>query len=186
MEVQPGDVLMFKRGGKAGTIPGKIIQLVTGSKYTHCAVVLQGPSGLYVAEQDGRGYLIPLAEYVKHKKGVNPKLIEVWRPAFPLRISAFGYYMAINATQRPYGYACLFDALINHLLGRVRKSYEYKRYLTGGDYRLVHCAGLVGKLYVNSDGEPPKHFNKYTLLEPDDFVTSRFKYVGSGVDLWQQ
>jgi hypothetical protein len=176
-DLQHGDVLLYEKGSKHGTLLGRLIRLITGSRFTHTAIVLQNCNHeRFVVEQSGVVSVTNVSNY----KFTQPTKITVWRND-SLWLTQDAMHMAWRMTGVKYGVANLFEIMLQHLLGRVLKGWRWNPVFLPPDRLKCTCSGLVAKILVAGIRplEKSRHFAKTTIVEPDDFNELRgFRQIG--------
>jgi hypothetical protein len=170
LDLQTGDVLLFERGSKRGSFMGRIIRLVTGSKYTHCAmIVMQGREPL-VFEQDGKVTLVPLRTH-----GFDEP-VSVWRN-IGVTWHKDAFTVASQLIGQPYGYANLLECLWSHTVNRYNILLPCPMVLEACRPR-VTCAGLIANMLRACAVNVPYFAHVSTVAEPDDFSTNGYAQIG--------
>ena len=166
MKLQPGDVLLHK--DRTPSFGARGIRLITGSKYTHCSLVL--PDGSILEQGLKRRIHFGLKAYCK-KTLTQGESLELARPKFEPR---FNY--AYVTTGDFYGWNCIVDALINHGLGRVADlfgcHYTYKPWLSR--FWGLDCSALVASASRLDECVAWCYENR--IVEPDDFANHPESY----------
>lgn len=171
IQLQAGDVLLFRRKQSVSAIP-RLIAWIQGNEHVHVAVVVQADPRPLVAEADtGYGTRITLYEL--------SALLE--RPC----IARSGVLVnkeklmdaAYQSNNKKYAYEKIFDACINHLLGRVlgffNRSYKYRTWFAKNrkNNRFI-CSTLVSYLLSQAS-----HLEYNPCAEPDDFTTGQWQVL---------
>ena len=179
-----GDVILFRRGGKQGNLIGRFVRLITGSEFTHCGMVVQDYNGeFFVAEQDnGSGHLTHINKFYMIRR-VKPEQLAVYRRK-NIFMPQSSFLLVFDALKKGYGYANLFDALINHGIGLFIEHFRYRPFLSKFTSSYT-CAGYIAKQYMELvGGKLPYDFPNWKVAEPDDFANGEFIKVAEGVDIW--
>lgn len=176
-DLQHGDILLFEKGSKHGTLLGRLIRLITGSRFTHTAIVLQNfAHERFIVEQTGRVKVTKLSEY----KFKNPIKVTVWRNS-ALWLTSDAMTCAWKMVGVSYGVLNLFEILFQHLMSRMVKYWRWHSVFLPANRRKCTCSGLVAKILVAGTRPPERarHFTETTIIEPDDFNELRgFKQIG--------
>ena len=167
-----GDILLFERGTSHGTFVGRCIRLITGSKFTHCALVLITRKGEpMVLEQDGKVTLKPLSDYT-NKTGIsvwrNPKITWEGDPVMMATTLFLGL---------PYGDMNLAECLWKHLVDRLDIKARVPLLLDRREI-ITTCAGLIANMLMLCTKNPPAFSVISTVAEPDDFSTNGYVRIG--------
>lgn len=174
-ELKHGDVLLFERGSKHGTLLGRIIRLLTGSRYTHSAIVLENRSGeRFIAEQSGHCAMTRLDDFVFHR----PEKVTVWRNETLRWNGTLAMVVAWTMVNTPYGVGNLFEILFQHTMGRLVKNWKWKPVFLPEDRKKCTCSGLVAKIMFTGTLNPPAFTRYSTIVEPDDYADHNFVQVG--------
>lgn len=179
-ELQHGDVLLYERGSKHGTLLGRIIRLVTGSRYTHSAIVVENlPGERYIVEQDGKVRATLVEDYVFKR----PEKVHVFRKPGLRWNRSLSMQMVWWMVGTRYGVANLFEILLQHLLGRLFPGREPIPVMLEENRKPCTCSGLVAKIMHVAAEDPTGGLNflrHSTIVEPDDFCERR-GFVHQGI-----
>lgn len=154
-QLQYGDVLLYE-GSKS--LIQKLIRLVTGSKFTHVAVVIEF-ANLLVFEQLIKRKSTLVLYYQDELK------IIVMRPKFNVKPIDF---KLINNSK--YGWVLTIDHLLNHGIGRILHGWKHRHILSRVFQRdRMDCGHLVSSVLGYWPNEIP---------EPDDYSNDKFENLG--------
>lgn len=171
MDLRTGDVLLFERGNSRGSFFGRVIRLVQGSRYTHCAIVILRGGTPWVADQDGVVSFRPLTSYALTVP------VSVWRhPAIQWHTPAMMFYATSRIGDR-YGYPSLFECMWAHLAGWLPFNVR-KPLVLPPNPELVTCAGFIAQMMQFSADPCPAFAAVSAYTEPDDFCGHGFERVG--------
>lgn len=179
-DLLPGDILLHT--DKTPGFGARGVRLFTGSKFSHCSVVLQGG---HVLEQwtrrrihtDVRSYASLVLSQGEELFVVRPRFTVVFEPEFIREGNLYGGW-------------CILDALINHAIGRLYQLGWLKsnqpEWLGDGAYHPtaffsrmggLDCSALIAA--VLGMGSRP-WCSDIRCVEPDDFAnhTEDFDQLG--------
>ena len=172
-ELRHGDVLLFERGSKHGTLLGRLIRLFTGSRYTHSAIVVENLNKQkFIVEQDGRVKVTPINDYVFKR----PEKVHAFRTDSLRWNNSLSMLVAWSMVGTKYGVANLFEILFQHLMGRLYPKWTPVPVFLQNDRRKCTGSGLVAKImFVSTIGEVGEmdYLRYSTIVEPDDFSENR-------------
>ena len=164
-DLRHGDVLLFNHRSHVPLF-ARCIRLITGSKFTHCAVIIHTDMDEMLVLEQLHERQYSLLHYYQPDVGAE---ITVMRPRF--YIPTTGVELRINHSG--YNYWSLVDCLINHLMGNLTCGrWKRRAMLSRKKEGLRDCSQLVG--WVLS-------MENWRELEPDDFCDrerKRFFYLG--------
>lgn len=173
-DLQHGDVLLFVRH-KHSSLLVKMIRLITGSQFTHAAIVLEVDQKKFVLEQENER----MHSYLPFYYAFKDEEIYAYRPKFPIPNIVFQEFNRLD-----YGYLCIIDCAINHLLGLFNSKREYKPLLTKlFKSKTVTCSALVAQVLKLTNNV---NWCKYVeTVEPDDFANHSETFTSLGSIDWE-
>jgi hypothetical protein len=171
MLYKTGDVLLFERGSKHGSFYGRLIRLITGTLYTHCALIIMVKDHPYVLEQDGVVTFKPLGTYHPREK------VSVWRNNTQTWNQKLAWNIAISNVGQPYGYRNLLECLLSHLAGNLNLNRIPVPIFLDLCETKTTCAGLIANLIRSCVANPPAFSFVSTISEPDDYSANGYKKI---------
>lgn len=173
VDLQHGDVLLYENT-KRPSFYARCIRLIEGSKFVHCSITMnklatgkQLNCKLFLEQLSPR--MLSVGEIYAMEPGEK---IFVVRPL----LDTPGPLTKEMGKQEPYGYACIFDSLINHFIALFYKKWQFRSFLTL-IFKHLDCAALVAKILNSSYSI---YFENPYIVEPDDFYNDEkhFKRMG--------
>lgn len=177
--LKPGDILLHS--DTTPSFGARGVRLFTGSRYTHCAVILQ--DGRILEQGFRRRIHKDIPAYVKATL-TSGEILSVARPTFTTVFNS-----TVITKGNLYGITCIVDALINHALGRayqlgwLRKNQP--EFMDNETYRPTAFFARLGGLDCSALVAKALHLelrpwcSDVRCVEPDDFVNhSDFEFLG--------
>lgn len=179
-DLKHGDVLLFERRNHQGFLVWAI-RVITGSEYTHAAVIQVLPSGERVILEQLTERTHSLAN-LYYNNPYKEERIHVFRPRWEIP----AVKDTKDFTRYPYGVCGILDCAINHTMGILTLyNWSFRPILA----RLFKTQNLICSALVAKRIDLQKHVDwaeHIECVEPDDYGNHPSAFDSLGVLNWEE